>query len=223
MKILYCGYRDWALKIYDQLKNDILSTTDKILHEITLVKNKKEFCEVEEYSKFDVILFIGWSWIVPDYIVNNTKCICLHPSKLPKYRGGSPLQNQIIDGVENSAVTFFIMDNKLDHGPILYQEDLSLRGNLKNIFANINEIGWKGLKYILDNFETLTPREQKHKQSTVYKRRNPEMSEIFLTDIKKYTAKDLFNKIRALQDPYPNAFIKCKDGTKLYLKEASYE
>jgi methionyl-tRNA formyltransferase len=35
--------------------------------------------------------------------------------------------------------------------------------------------------------------------------------------MKKYTAKELHNKIRALQSPYPNAFIRCKDGTKLFL------
>ena len=49
------------------------------------------------------------------------------------------------------------------------------------------------------------------------------MSEISIDDIKLYTAEDLHDKIRCLQDPYPNAFIVCSDGKKLYLKLADYE
>ena len=36
-------------------------------------------------------------------------------------------------------------------------------------------------------------------------------------------SKDIYNKIRCLQDPYPNAFIICGDGKKLYIKLAKYE
>ena len=44
-----------------------------------------------------------------------------------------------------------------------------------------------------------------------------------IDDIKTNNAKQLYNKIRCLQDPYPNAFIVCGDGKKLYLKLADYE
>tara|TARA_Y100001973_G_C5183304_1_gene326244 strand:+ start:1718 stop:1879 length:162 start_codon:yes stop_codon:yes gene_type:complete len=49
------------------------------------------------------------------------------------------------------------------------------------------------------------------------------MSEITFEEISDNTAEYLYNKIRALQSPYPNAFIKCKDGTKLFLEHASVE
>jgi len=45
------------------------------------------------------------------------------------------------------------------------------------------------------------------------------MSEIDIDDLKNYTAEELHNKVRALQNPYPNAFIKCKNGTKLIIKK----
>ena len=44
------------------------------------------------------ILFYGWSKIIDNKIINDFECIMLHPSPLPKYRGGSPIQNQIING-----------------------------------------------------------------------------------------------------------------------------
>ena len=50
-----------------------------------------------------------------------------------------------------------------------------------------------------------------------------EVSEFDFDDIKTNNAKQLYNKIRCLQDPYPNAFIVCGDGKKLYLKLADYE
>ena len=49
------------------------------------------------------------------------------------------------------------------------------------------------------------------------------MSEIKIDDIQEFTASQLHDKVRALQDPYPNAFITCKDGTKLFLKNTEVE
>jgi len=51
---------------------------------------------------------------VPIELIDEYDCYCIHPSDLPKYRGGSPIQNQIIDGVKDSAVTLFKMDYDLD-------------------------------------------------------------------------------------------------------------
>ena len=54
---------------------------------------------------------------------------------LPKYRGGTPLQNQIINDDLDSAVTIFKMTSVMDAGPICSQEYLSLRGDLSVIFS----------------------------------------------------------------------------------------
>ena len=44
------------------------------------------------------------------------------------------------------------------------------------------------------------------------------MSEVKKEDFINMTATELYNKVRALQDPYPNAYVKCKDNTKLLIK-----
>ena len=46
----------------------------------------------------------------------------IHPSLLPKYRGPSPLQNQILDGVTETGVTIIQLDEQMDHGPIVAQQ-----------------------------------------------------------------------------------------------------
>jgi len=209
MKVWICAYREWALEIYNQVKEEI---------NCDLITTKEQFNKIQ-FAKNDIIFFLGWSWIIPNNIIQKYKCICLHPSPLPKYRGGSPIQHQIINGESLSAVTFFKMTDKLDEGPILYQEYFSLKGNLKDVFSRIIPLGTSGILRIL----TFNIKEelQDESQATFYKRRKPEDSEILIEDFKKYTAKELHNKIRALQDPYPNAYIKCKDK-KLFIKISQY-
>ena len=210
MEIWICAYREWALEIHNQVKEEI---------KCNLITSKEQFNKIK-FNKNDIIFFLGWSWIISDDIIQKYKCICLHPSPLPKYRGGSPIQHQIINGENLSAVTFFRMTDELDAGTILYSEYFSLKGNLKNIFSRIIPLGTSGIFHILtSNMEEQT---QDESQATFYKRRKPEDSEILIEDFKKHTAKELYNKIRALQDPYPNAYIKCKDK-KLFIQTSQYE
>jgi methionyl-tRNA formyltransferase len=49
----------------------------------------------------------------------------VHPSLLPALRGPAPLQNLIL-GASEPGVTIIKMDEKMDHGPILAQEKVSL-------------------------------------------------------------------------------------------------
>ena len=215
MKIVCVGYRKWALNIYKRLKN---SLKEKII----IIDSKKKYDE-DMIIKLnpDLILFYGWSWIISKNIIKNKKCLMLHPSPLPKYRGGSPLQNQIIDGKIHSAVTIFKMVEEVDAGDIYGQKYLSLDGSLDDIFKRIENIGYDlSLDIINSNPKPII---QNHNEATYYKRRKPEDSEITINELKSKNSKYLINKIRMLSDPYPNAFIKTIDGKKLFIKIASLE
>tara|TARA_B100000475_G_C14984619_1_gene309694 strand:+ start:503 stop:1168 length:666 start_codon:yes stop_codon:yes gene_type:complete len=211
MKIACVGYREWALNIY---KNIASSCNEKFL----ILNSKNEYKEEIIFNfKPDIILFYGWSWHISKKIINEFKCLMLHPSPLPKYRGGSPIQNQIINGELESKVSIFLMTEELDAGPILLQESFSLEGNMKNIFKRIEKIGIKLTKKILEEFPVVY--EQNHTEATYFKRRKIESSQITLDEIYNKDALYLFNKIRMLSDPYPNAYIKTKDGKYLLIKE----
>lgn len=211
MKILCVGYRDWALNIYTELKAQMPE------HEFIIFSSEVEF---EPYSvenvKPDLILFYGWSSIVPQKLIDDYRCIMLHPSKLPEYRGGSPIQNQIINGVKSSAVTLFLMNQDLDAGPILKQYPLSLEGTLDQIFNDIFLIGYELTKQLLN--EGLRPKSQDHSKATYFKRRKPEQSEITLEELSEKPHSYLYNKIRMLDDPYPSPYIMTSDKKKLYIK-----
>jgi methionyl-tRNA formyltransferase len=216
--IVFFGYRDWAIDIFRGINkkcDDLILMTGKEHNTYDKIKVLKP----------DLLLFYGWSWFVPKEIIENYFCVCLHPSKLPKYRGGSPIQNQIMSGENESAVTLFKMNNELDNGPILFQKYFPLDGYLDDIFEKIIKIGTEGSLYIIDSFFTgnikLTPQEEL--DSTYCKRREPDDSIITSEIFSQKEAKYFYNMVRGLQPPYPMATIICKNETRLILEKVSYE
>jgi len=148
------------------------------------------------------LFFPDWSWIIPKDIVNNYKCICIHESSLPKFRGGSPIQNQIIRKVTKTHSTAFLMDEGIDTGDIVFQKPLSLEGSISEILNRMIKNDYEIINNIIKG--KFIRRKQKG-ISTKFKRRTPKESELkTLNHSKKY----LYNFIRMLADPYPNAFIK---------------
>jgi methionyl-tRNA formyltransferase len=215
-KYLFVSYREWALKAYHEISFDIpfVKSTDEL---ITFLNGNNDV-------KF--IFFVGWSEIIKEDILNKYSCFCIHPSMLPLYRGGSPIQNQILDGILDSGVTLFKMNNKIDAGPIFSQKYLSLRGSLSDIFNRISYNTADLIRSFICDFESsgvLELTEQDESKATLFKRRKPSQSEITLEELKNSTAIEIYNKIRSLDDPYPNAYIQCKDGKKLLLKKVSIE
>jgi methionyl-tRNA formyltransferase len=215
MKIACIGYRDWALNIYYKLAQTLDST-------FLIIKEKEEVQkEVLKDFQPDLVLFYGWSWYVPDEIIEQYKCLMLHPSPLPKYRGGSPIQNQIIAGEKDSMVTIFVMTQEMDAGDIVGQEYLSLEGSLSEIFDRIEKIGYKLTVDILT--EGINPVPQDEARATYCTRRKPRESEITVDELTNKNAEYLYNKIRMLADPYPNAYIRTADGKKLKIKDVEVE
>ena len=216
MKIACVGYRAWAIDIYQNLKGELPE------HEFLLQLSEPDFCELDIAAfKPDLLLFYGWSKIIPNNLVTKYNCLMLHPSPLPKYRGGSPLQNQIIRGETKSAVTIFLMDEGIDTGPIAKQKELDLSGTLIDIFERISVIGLQLTLEIVS--EGLSAYEQDEEQATYFNRRKPHESEISIDELTNQSSLYLYNKIRMLQDPYPNPFIKTIDGKKIVITGAVIE
>ena len=166
-------------------------------------------------KKPEIIFFPDWSWIIPNEIISNYKCICFHESNLPKFRGGSPIQNQIIRGITKTKTTAFIMNEKIDAGDIILQKNLSLEGSIQEIFSRMYENDYSLILKIING------KYRRKKQSgkpTSYSRRKPKDSELkSLNHSKNY----LYNFIRMLEDPYPNAFVRI-GKQKLIFKKAIY-
>ncbi len=215
MRIVCIGYRDWAIAIYKQL----MTNSE---HEYLLIEAATTFDQKSVYNyNPDLVLLYGWSWIVRDELIDDFHCLMLHPAPLPKYRGGSPIQNQIINDESESAVTIFLMDKGIDTGPIFAQEKFSLIGDLDEVFERIITLGVKLTQRIIDG--GLSTVEQDDSNATYCRRRKPSESEITIEELLTKPASYLHNKIRMLQDPYPNAYITAADGCKLFITKSKLE
>jgi len=216
-KILFFAYRDWMIDIFKQIHDNV---------DGFVLATNRNLCNMDFINCInpDIIFFYGWSWMVDKEIIDNYLCLCLHPSKLPKYRGGTPIQNQIINGEKESAVTIFKMQEGLDDGPIYFQENFNLNGYLYEILNRIKELGIKGTKQFISDFKNNTVKfiKQDEQGATIFKRLKPSDSEIKPEYFSQHDAEYFYNKIRGLQEPYPEVYIKCKTG-KIIFKEIDYE
>ncbi len=227
IKIAFIIYREWAFKILlrtlAKIKNCkiILVTSSKPefkINKLNLKKfkinpnNNKTIYKILKKNDIDIAFFYGWSWLLSEEIIKNFLCICLHPSRLPQFRGGSPIQNQILRGVNNSAVTVFRMGKKTDQGPIFMQKKLSLKGDIKKIFLNISKIGTIITLKLLRCFKNKKLKFYKQKgKASFYKRLTVEKNEISLNKLKKISYKQFYDRVRSLQTPYPGLRIIFKN------------
>ena len=72
----------------------------------------------------DLVVVAAFGLIVPAELLKAPKhgFINIHPSLLPKYRGPSPVVTAILDGVEETGASLMMLDEGMDSGPVLAQE-----------------------------------------------------------------------------------------------------
>ena len=151
------------------------------------------------------IFFPHWSWIVSDEIIDEYECICFHMTDLRYGRGGSPLQNLIIQGFKETKLTALRMEKDLDAGPIYYKKSLNLCGSASDIYKRSGKLCWNMISDFVKDNPIPTPQRG---VITSFKRRSSDESLI----PKKLPLEDIYNYIRMLDAPgYPKAFIEIED------------
>jgi len=106
--------------------NPVLRYAENHKINISLVDQKHDWEPVGNdicIEKPDAVLVVGLGRIIPESILNllPDKFINIHPSLLPKYRGPSPIEGAILDGVSESGVSFILVNKEMDAGPIINQ------------------------------------------------------------------------------------------------------
>lgn len=93
------------------------------------IKTNPELKAFVEQSDIDVVLVAGFHRLVPNYIIQTSSqySVNLHPSLLPKHRGGSP-NRWIIKNRENkTGITAHVLTEKFDDGDILLQKEIPVK------------------------------------------------------------------------------------------------
>ena len=172
-------------------------------------KNKKQFFSQIFSEKLDIIFCSNWYYIIDNEILYNLSngAYGIHPSLLPKYKGGSPLSHSIINGDKIIGTTFFKFNNKIDSGPILdqYRFKLKRHENIKNALNIIEKYYIKNLKKIFKKIIKKKYLKINNKSANrTYKIRNQQDNWINFTE----DSNKIYNFIRAISYPYPGALMK---------------
>ncbi len=123
---------------------------------------------------------------------------------LPFGRGGSPLQNLIVRGIENTKISAISVTREIDAGDIYFKKDLNLNGNADEIFVRASKIIFNNMipEIITNN---MNPSKQDG-EIVFFERRKPEQSEVSsaVENINSF-----YDMIRMLDgEGYPKAYIK---------------
>lgn len=83
----------------------------------------------------ECLVVASYGKIIPKAILEIPKCgtLNLHPSLLPKYRGATPIESQILADEKEVGVSVILMDEQVDHGAILAQRKIATKS--RKIFA----------------------------------------------------------------------------------------
>lgn len=151
------------------------------------------------------IFFPHWSERVPEALTDEFECVCFHMTDLPFGRGGSPLQNLIAGGHEQTVLTALRMTQTVDAGPIYAKRPLSLDGSAAKIFKRAAPI-------VCELIAEITLQEPKPEPQTgmpsTFKRRTPDQSCLPIGKDER----ELYDHIRMLDAPgYPKAFLQHGD------------
>ncbi|SFP05939.1 methionyl-tRNA formyltransferase [Salibacterium halotolerans] len=76
----------------------------------------------------DVIITAAFGQLLPESLLSAPpyKAVNVHASLLPKYRGGAPIHQAVIDGEEKSGVTIMYMEKEMDAGGILARREVAI-------------------------------------------------------------------------------------------------
>ncbi|TXF77417.1 methionyl-tRNA formyltransferase [Chryseobacterium sp.] len=138
----------------------------------------------------------------------------LHASLLPDYRGAAPINYAVINGEKKTGATTFFINEKIDEGNILLQEEIEILSdeNAGSLHDRLMEMGAKLVVKTLDglaenSIQEKPQREVEHPKNAF---------KIFKEDAKinwNKPSEEIHNFVRGMS-PYPCSFTVLKIGNE---------
>lgn len=195
---------EWEYSIEESINLDF--TNNDVIHSII--------------STYNLVISAHCKKIFPPSLVNSIRCINLHPGLNPYNRGWFPQVFSIINDLPIGA-TIHEIDNKLDHGPIIVQEEIII--NPEDTSLDIyDKVIQKEIDLFAFNFKsiilgTYTPIPPKEEGNLNFKKDYDKLCKLDLTH--NGTLKEHIDLLRALtHGDFNNAHFYDKDGNKIYVK-----
>jgi phosphoribosylglycinamide formyltransferase-1 len=142
-----------ALIVCNNPNAGVLTIAEKEKIPVLLIE-KNQFRETGYLSEIkktnpDLIILAGFLWKIPLVLISAfpNKIINIHPALLPAYGGKGMYGNAVHDAVVNnrekeSGITIHFVDEKYDHGQIIFQEKCELSENetAQSLAAKIHQL-----------------------------------------------------------------------------------
>ena len=230
LKVIFMGTPNFAAPILDMLIKEtnvvlVVTQPDKEVgrkrtvlmppvkeeaekYGIEVFQPKKIKIEMDKIlsTECDIIITCAYGQILPKEILNypRLKCVNVHASLLPKYRGGAPIHWCLINGEEKSGVTIMYMDEHMDTGNMISKEECVINDtdNVGTLHEKLSLIGrdllYKTLPSIIDG--TNESIKQDNDEASVAPNITREMEHLDFS----LSGKEIVNKVRGL-NPSPMA------------------
>lgn len=161
-------------------------------------------------QKPDIGFCLGWSQLIKKEVLEifPKGVVGFHPAKLPQNRGRHPLIWALALGLEKTASTFFLMNEKADSGDILSQEILEIEynDNARTLYDKVMQIAsqqlvdvWKGLcsnRVSIIKIDGVA--------ENAWRKRNSRDGKIDW----RMSSRNIYNLVRALSKPYVGAHFE---------------
>lgn len=131
-----------------------------------------EFWNVFDALRPDVCVVVAYGKLLPQRYLDVPRLgfVNVHPSLLPAYRGPSPIQSAILDGCSATGVSIMLLDDQMDHGPVLASVPWVIPGGFDASLCE-DELSRVGADLLADALASyaqgeITPVPQQHELAT---------------------------------------------------------
>jgi len=157
----------------------------------------------------DIIIVAAYGQILPETVLQipQYRCINIHPSLLPRYRGPSPVAAAILNGDAQTGVSIMLIERKVDSGPIIAQKKVPIQDEdtTGSLTGRLAEAGAELLINTLPEWVsgTIKPLSQDEAKASYTMMERKEDGELDW----KWPAFELWRKVRAYY-PWPGCYVK---------------
>lgn len=215
--VLTLDDRTDSRSVFDEFSEFCRQSELKLL----MAANRKHAEQVIAQMQPDLCIVVGWYWLIGGETLASVPFgfIGIHNSTLPRFRGGSPLVWQMINGEPRAGFSLFTFTAGMDDGPIWAQGSVAIESgdHIADVLGKLEReaIAVFGSKYpcILDG--SARPAAQQRGHESYCAQRFPDDGSIDWCT----PAAEVYNFIRAQSEPYPGAFTYF-EGKKLIVQRA---
>ncbi len=158
----------------------------------------------------DIGFCLGWSQLLKKELLDMFPkgIIGFHPAALPQNRGRHPLVWALVLGLDETASSFFVLDESADTGAVISQKRVPIlyEDTARILYDKVMNIAKIQLKELWNDIceDCVTVIEDKGKRENTWRKRNREDGKIDW----RMSGRSIYNLVRALSEPYVGAHFE---------------